>query len=309
MIRVIKGIIFLFSSRGISRWVRRLISINRRFGFTPRKQMNIIGQYVSCLRQNGIKGTFFIPAVLLKRHLDCLRSIDRATIEWGIHGLNHTDHSMLDYKKQKAQLTKAVEIFDDGGIPFTGFRCPYLRFNPDTRKILNEIGRFSYDSSSPVVWCEAYGPDNRNFQWIKDFYKAQDYQRNALFPYSIGEICEIPVSLPDDDILADRERLDPKKIFMIWSSVLKSCHDHKEVFVLQLHPERFLELKEVLQGLIQEAKSFNPPIWITTLSEVAFRTQQVHPFRSPEPYQGALCITGDIDAVTINDFFVRLKNW
>jgi peptidoglycan/xylan/chitin deacetylase (PgdA/CDA1 family) len=305
----VSGIKFLFFSRGISKWVRRLVTVHRRFSFLPHKQMNIIRQYADCLKAHEIRGTFFIPAILLERYVTHLRTIDPKTVEWGIHGFVHTDHSQLEYEQQKTQITKAVDIFDRYDFKFKGFRCPYLRFNEHTKKALMATGRFQFDSSNSVVWEEVYGPGEKYYPWIKDFYKADPYKKDLASPYAIGQLTEIPVSLPDDDITVDRERLGPAEIFNMWSVMLKTCHQNKEVFVLQLHPERFFELREVLNRLIEEAKSLRPAIWITTLSEVAHWQKNNQPATWPASYQGAFCITGDIDAITINDFFTRLREW
>jgi peptidoglycan/xylan/chitin deacetylase (PgdA/CDA1 family) len=308
--RALKGIQFLFSSRGIHRWFYRLRTVWRRFGFTPAKQMNIIYQYTACLKKYGVQGTFFIPAVLLKRYASWIKKIDHKTIEWGIHGHVHTDHANLSYEEQKEQIAMAVKTFDECDVEFKGFRCPYLHFNAQTHQVLEENPRFLFDSSYSVVWKSFYSEEEyKSSLWIRDFYRPAEYRRNSLIPYSHGFLTEIPVSLPDDDVLVDRDHLDANEIFGIWEKILHACHKNNEVFVLQLHPERFLELKVVVEYLIHEAKSMKPPMWITTLSEVASIKRTSVSFQIPAPYQGAFCITGDIDAITISDFLRRLKDW
>ena len=299
------GIGFLFFSRGVSKFFRRLMSIKKRFSFLPGKQMGIIRQFADCLKAYGIRGTFFIPAILLERYASHLKGIDPKIVEWGIHGYVHTDHSGLDYDQQKAQMTKAAEIFDRCGFAFKGFRCPYLRFNEHTANALMATGRFEYDSSHSIVWEELYGPGRKHYSWIKDFYKALAYKKNSAMPFIIGKLSEIPVSLPDDDISLDRESLNQNEIFDMWCFMLKTCHRNNEVFVLQLHPERFLELKDTLIRLIEEAKSLHPAIRFARLSEVANKNKN----NTSDEYQGVFCITGDIDAITIQDFFTRLKEW
>ncbi len=91
--------------------------------------------------------------------------------------------------------------------------------------------------------------------------------------------------------------------------MLLDCHKNGEVFVLQLHPERFLEIEWALVSLINKAKSVQPPMWICTLGQLA-QWQQGNPQgRWPNPYQGVFCISGDIDAVAIGDFLIRLWEW
>ena len=305
----IGSIKFLFSSRGVSRWGRRLGTVARRFSFLPYKQVGIIRQYADCLKAHGVRGTFFIPAILLEKYLSQISSIDPKVIEWGIHGWVHTDHSQLQYDQQVAQISRAVEIFDRCGISFQGFRCPYLRFNEHTHKALMAVGRFKFDSSASLVWEDVYGPRRQHYAWIRDFYKARTYGQASAIPCLEDRLMEIPVSLPDDDICIDRESLGPAEILGMWGGMARTCHRNGEVFVLQLHPERFLELQPVLEALIMQVKALQPAVWIATLSDVA-RWKKDHPQDAwPQPYRGAFCITGDIDAVTIQDFFSRLREW
>ncbi len=304
-----EGIKFLFFSRGLSRWVNRIRTILNRFSWGPSKQMGIIFAFVDCLKEHHLQGNFFIPAVLLKRYAAELKKVDRQTIEWGIHGLVHTDHSKLNAHEQKTQITQAITVFDQCGFDFKGFRCPYLRFNEHTHEILWGLNRFKFDSSKSVLWEEVYNREQAHYLWIKNFYTAQTYVKNAAQPLMLGSLVEIPVSLPDDDITVDREHYDAETIFRMWAFMLRACHKNNEVFVLQLHPERFLELKDVLNKLIMEAKSLQPSIWMTTLGEVA-QWQESNPSGGmPDLYQGAFCISGDIDAITIKDFFLRLQEW
>ena len=305
------GLKFAFFSRGLKNGLFRLRTINKRFGFTPKKQIRLIEYYLSVLKRLDVKATFFIPARVLKRYIKDIRKLENGNIEWGIHGFVHTDLSKLEFEDQREHIAKAIDVFDRCKIPFKGFRAPYLRTNTYTFKAVASLKRFLYLSCDTLLWDDVYGQNYDYFKWVKDFYNPILHSSSASYIRTTNGIAEIPVSLPDDDTLVDRENLDVKSLLLLWKKILRSCHEKNEIFVLQLHPERIYELDSVLFDLVKEAKSFNPPIWIATLGELAEwkNSSGRQSQRYPSPYQGLLCITGDIDSITVTDFIIRLKEW
>lgn len=297
------GIKFALSSRGLENGIDRLNKIKKRFGITPEKQLKAIEHYLEILKPYGIRATFFITACILDRYIIGIKRIGFDNAEWGIHGFVHTDLSRMGFTEQKRQIEKAVQVFDKHKVPFKGFRPPYLRTNGDTVKAVRDTGRFTYLSSKTVLWDGIYGPELRSFRWINNFY--QPLPAASAFPYQAApDLVEIPVSLPDDDSLMDRDNLDRGAVQELWLKILRSTQQKNGVFILQLHPERIFELDEVLIKLIEEANSSNPPVYICSLAELA----QVHSDKRPRS-RGIFCITGDIDAMAIGDFALRLKEW
>ena len=305
------GLKFVFFSRGLKNGLSRLGAVKERFGFTPRKQMRFIDHYLLLLKQLNVKATFFITANILERHIKVIRKISSDNIEWGIHGFMHTDLSGLKLKDQREHIDKAVEIFDRCKMPFKGFRAPYLRTNTHTFKALADSGRFLYVSCGTVLWDEIYGQDYNYFKWAKIFYNPLLHSSVTSDIRTTNGITEIPVSLPDDDTLVDREGLDAKSVLQLWKKILRVSHEKNEIFVLQLHPERIYELESALIDLVKEARSLKPAMWIVTLGELAEwqKNSGGQGQKYPSPYQGAFCITGDIDSITVSDFIIRLKEW
>lgn len=309
--KVLEGLKFIFLSRGPGKILARLSTINKRFGFTAAKQIKYINYYISLLRGNGVKATFFIPAKIFERYSKDLKKINSDSIEWGIHGCVHNDLSVLDKEAQEEELKKAIEIFDRCGIDFIGFRAPYLRTNSYTLEAISKSGRFLYASTDTILWDEAYNGKQAYYKWIKDFYHPDLHSDISSLPRIEAGIMTLPVLLPDDDVLVDRERFGKSEVSTLWGRILEECHKKNEVFVLQLHPERIYELDTVLVDLIKKAKMFTPPLWITSLNEIA-RWEKINEKGGnswPDGHQGAFCITGDIDAITISDFIIRLREW
>jgi peptidoglycan/xylan/chitin deacetylase (PgdA/CDA1 family) len=307
--KVLQGARFMLRSRGLARGFRRLGYILKRFGWTPAKQMRRIQRYLDVLARHGVPGTFFVPASVLLRHAEAFRALRAPALEWGVHADTHTDLSRLDRASQLGQFVRAAAGFDRAGVRFTGFRAPYLKTNAQTLSALTEAGRFLYDSSRPLLWHEGDIRADRALQWIRGFYGPALHGAAAALPAFTDGVVSLPVSLPDDDILVDREGLAAPEILALWSRILTACHTSGEMFVLQLHPERSVELAEVLEELIRRAKALSPPVWIASLGQVARRWRERPERRWPEPYQAAFCVSGDIDAVTLGDFWERLRRW
>ena len=207
-------------------------------------------------------------------------------------------------------MAEAIRSFDEYHFPFSGFRAPYLKSHDRMSPILSQTGRFTYESSRPLLWDDIFGDRQKSFGFIEDFYKPCMHSTVASLPSIRGDLVDIPVSLPDDDILVDREGFPPERVSEIWEKMLAQCHQKGELFTLQLHPERIYELRTVLERLIDKAKSFDPPVWLTSLSGIARWTRQRNTDeRWPAPYRAAFCVTGDIDCLAAVDFIDRLKQW
>lgn len=307
--KIIKGLIFMFNSRGIKKGISRLLFIIKRFGFTPNKYVKCIEQFHALLKRHEIKATFFVPAIIFSKYYKHFNMLGNGSIEWGIHNDSHTDLSRFGKEHQKKHIDNAVEVFNNLNIPFKGFRAPYLKTNDVTLELIDNGNKFLYDSSVSMLWDEVYNETNNSYQWTLKFYNPQLHSKINSLPRIYRNIVQIPVSLPDDDILLDRDMLDANSVMAIWKKLLNICYEKKDIFVLQLHPERFCELNIVLDSLIKHAKHFDPPVWITTLNEVALWKKKNKTNKWPLSYKAVFCISGDIDSVTIFDFLDRLKKW
>jgi len=81
---------------------------------------------------------------------------------------------------------------------------------------------------------------------------------------------ELPVSLPDDDLLIDRLGIKHEEVLpQIWGEILKQTYSRGELFTLQLHPERIPLCKDALDALLRKARTYAPPMWIAQLGEIS----------------------------------------
>lgn len=265
---------FYLKHRKLSILRSRLLIILKRYGLTGNKIQKCIQAFNNIAASYNVQVTLPITANVLKKNTKKINDIDRSNIELAIHGYNHIDYSQLSYDQQLDHFDSAIDIFTNSNIDFNGFRCPYLRYNDDTFKALVKH-HFVWDSSHVIYWDVLNGYENNaNGQSIYEKVLNQyDVKSSDLFislPQINNDLIEIPVSLPDDDLLIDRMGIqDSKTLSQIWHEILRQTHDRGELFTIQLHPERYFIFEKPLEELIKTAQSSTPKTWITSLSQIA----------------------------------------
>lgn len=305
------GVVFIMPSlsytlkaKGFTKTVKRARSMINRYGFGSKKMERNIMDFANLLVEYDAKATFPITGKTLEKHGDFIKSIYDKCIEFAIHGYSHIDYSKLTAREQSEGIKKAVEIFKKFGMKPYGFRGPYLQANDDTLNALKE-NDLLYDSSHSVHWNvvpEEYLKRNaHSYELALKLYEPNDAQTSFL-PYSINEIVRIPVSLPDDEILIDRLNIKNQKLLgKIWLKILRETNEKGGVFTLQVHPERLPFAFDALKMLIEEATKKN--VWIASLKELAIlwiKNGQI-----PDNYKSVMCITGDIDIMSLWDYGTR----
>lgn len=296
-----KAIFASMRAKGLWNFIRRFFILLNRFGFSAKRMETYLNEYNRILNEYNCKANFFMPAQLLYKYRKIIKQHINSI---SLHGYKHIDYSAISLPRHETHIDKAIGIAKQIGINTDCFRFPYLRYGRESIKSLSQKG-FRHDSTQPILW-----PVIPKSQRILDFYKPLDPDQYSSLPYLKDGLLEIPVSLPDDEILIDRLRIcDVDKLFFIWKSILDITYARGEIFVLQLHPERILICGEALKKLIQEARKKNPPVWIATLEELSqywLKPKSGGLKDWPENYRSVFCITGDIDAFTLWDFFSRL---
>jgi len=285
--------------KGIKGTLKRMTKIITRYGFSSSKMAKNLLQFSKA----SPVVTWPITAKTLERHY---KNIPKTSnVEYAVHGYVHIDYSKLSAERQKKHLQKTLQISHAYNTNVYGFRAPYLQWNNSDNNILKSLG-FLYNSSHSIHWDvvpEKYL--NKSYDMALNAYAPMDGSKKLSLP-SIrkGMVC-IPVSLPDDEMLIDRLGIkDQNLLSNVWMKILEQTNERGELFVLQLHPERFRLANHALTNLIKAAKQ--KPIWVTALKDVA-KWWKIHSNDGwPENYKSAFCITGDIDVMSIWDYrFMR----
>jgi hypothetical protein len=265
---------FLSKSRGPRNLTSRIFTVIKRFGISPKSFERRLQKYYEIMQSEDCSPTFAITAAVLARHPGYIKELHRRGVEFAVHGYVHIDYKAAGRKKKRQHFKKAMDTFKRCEIPFVGFRAPFLRTNEHTTPILNNLG-FLYNSSR-AMWWPVINIDNfsayvkGNLKLLLDFYQPLDAEKYLSLPRLENGMVEIPVSLPDDEVLIERMGItDREKIGSIWLDILQRTYSRGELFDFSLHPERIECCENGLRELLRKAKEYNPPIWMATLREIA----------------------------------------
>lgn len=261
---------FLRSYRGVKTTLQRAGRIYARYGFSPRQLIGSISEFIDHLQAQGCSLTLPVTAQVVSKFPRVFRELSRKGVEFAVHGLAHLDYTLLAPERVERDLRQALSVFEQAGVPVSGFRFPYLRCNRALLQILERLP-FEYDSSIPCFWpkhLDILRHGNGVLHRMIDQYQPTSPERVPVLPAAQGPLVELPVSLPDDDILFDRIPAKRRNVVSgIWIAILQEVHARGELFVLQLHPERYRFLKNALAAVLEEAASLGG-VWIAPLGEI-----------------------------------------
>lgn len=284
---------FFFESitnRGLAETVKRSFSIMGRYGLIRKKLHSNMNFLSKTLQEYSINATIPITASILSRNPDILGVIDIDRIELAVQGHRHVDYTKLSAEEVASHLKSAIDIFKENKIRAYGFRAPYLKTNESILKAIGGAGMI-YDSSRPIYF-DTISKCSPKYPLVERLLKIYNMKSNVPILSKVGKIQEIPVALPDDEILVDRLNFNPKQVSECWTQAMsKSMETDESVFVLQLHPERISLLKESLLDTINWAVKNN--IQIKCLADIARN--------GTRPGNHYMAITGDIDIVKLSD--------
>lgn len=277
------SLLHTIKTKGIVNTLRRTGMIYRRLSFG--RYLRSLNTMVNVLESYEAKATLPITAITLQRHAKELETyISSDLLEWAMHGYVHVDYTALSPEVVDEHLKKGIEIFNEAGIEVQGFRAPYLRVNEGVLSALEKAG-FRYDSSKSY-YLDLVPSERRDVRLILDYYKPMrtwKMEKN-------GGITEIPVCLPDDEIMVDRLKYRAEKVGSVWVDMCRRVIEEGGVPVIQLHPERGQICAPALEKVLKWAS--NHDIKSLHLKDVAALKKSTH----------AIVVTGDVDVVNISDF-------
>src|SRR5206468_3861937 len=259
-------------SRGAAGTIARTARVVSRFGATTSAMARRLDRYESLASAHGVRPTWPTTACVLERHPKLLRRYAERGVELALHGLVHGDHAALDHARQRATIARAMELFGRSGLRASGFRGPYLRYNDATLDVLRSLG-LRYHSSQAVVFpllsSDLDAAAASRYALALRLYSAVDARTVAVRPRLRDGLVDMPVAVPDDEILLDRLRLTEPALSAEWLHILELTYLRGELFTVQLHPERIRELEQALGAVLAEARRRRPAVYIARLDELA----------------------------------------
>jgi len=291
------------SSKTVRERVRRAAILPARYGFGAARLGRRIEQMVAFMDRWEFRPTIPVTASVLDRHPSVVRSLRGADL--AIHGYHHRSYASMDTKQQAADLDAAISAFGRRGLVAEGFRAPYLAPGPATSRLLRSR-RFVYDSSIPEFYLTDREP-------ISDRAKKLAVMRyGRLTPVSSRKndgsiMTELPVALPDDEILVDGLGIrSPSTLTRILRVMTDRALASARHLVLQVHPERFHIFAGALDSVLEKATEDGA--WKTSLSDAAawMVSGKSQPGNWPNGGPYAVSVTGDLDALSLSDFATRV---
>ena len=244
---------------------------------------------LATVRKYGGNPTFFIPAVVLRRHPDLINEIALCGAEIGSHGYIHNDYRTLSGASQHHQTQQALAVFQQVQLPCQGFRNPYLGWTEESVNSFAELG-FGYDSNEAVIhdvvdMGRLSSPLRAGYLKSLSLFQAIAPSAYTLRPHLEGELVRIPTSIPDDEMLYDRLRItDQAALGNLWCEVMNRVYGLGGIYTLNLHPERGVLCKPALECLLSYSQRQTLPVWLASLHEIEMWWRERREFRfSIEP--------------------------
>lgn len=289
-------------SKGLGGSLQRLAVLPFRYGIGPDRLRTRLNRMNAYLARWDVVPTIPVTGVLLRRYpflAGTLRNIDVA-----IHGFCHVPYDAMSAIEQVNDLDLALESFEQYGLYVRGFRSPYLRAARGTMLLLRQRS-FLFDSSVPYVALpEAHPAYARVVRLATERYGP--IRRIECLASSDTIPIELPVALPDDEILSDgMEVRSPSAIWGVYEAMLERVSKQSGLLVLQIHPERFEQFEDALGMLLSRVS--DDGAWKASLTDVAEWIVRGHGRSNswPDGRPYALSITGDLDAMALGDFASR----
>lgn len=267
------GVVLTLRAKGVGGLVTRAGMIASRFGPTPSRMERCLNHYADLAEEIKAPPTLPVTACVLARHPALFRKLVDRGVEFAIHGLVHNDHAVLSLDEQRESIALAAAAFQAAGVPCTGFRGPYLRYNQATDEALRALD-LRYHSSQAVAFAVLpreieRGLGSTTYRRALNLYGALDATEVVVRPRNRRGLIDIPVAVPDDEIMVDRLHLTEAAQTAAWLAMLNFTHHRGELFTMQLHPERIFDCAVALRAVVAEARRRQPGIWVVKLDEIA----------------------------------------
>lgn len=250
----------------------RLVSLLQRYGLTPAKGERRVLECVELLARYGGQPTFPTPGRVVRHNAAFCRTLQEKRVELAIHGYDHVDFTGLSPHEAVSQFERAARAFASAGIRFDGFRCPYLSFTDELLQVIPP-GMFRYSSNKAITWsvvpAASMEQANAVFHELSQFYNAEPSDARVAVPRRVGDLVEIPASLPDDIQIYDGLKLGKAGIQKVWSDILRETYRRGELFAILFHPELYEHCAPAFASILSEARDAQPAIWVTQLRAVS----------------------------------------
>ena len=230
----------------------RVCNILFRYGIGPQRISRNLFDFIDLIQRYNFTPTCPITASVLNRFPTLFLKMQEKGAHIAAHGYRHIDYTKVGMDKFKLHMEYVQHIFQKNGIRFSGYRFPFLKWDEEKIDFLENDG-FLWESSKAVSWNSLNSEAFQNKRWLSykkilNTYQAWDADDYIQLPTSRGHLIEIPVAVPDDDILIERLGLrDSQVIGAVWTRMINRVRERGKLLVLNVHPERYRIYKTALE--------------------------------------------------------------
>src|SRR5689334_8902715 len=141
---------FSMRTKGGYNFLRRIWTVFTRFSLSDARTRRSLYSMMAAMQSYRVVPTFFVPAVVLRRHASLIAEVAQGGAEIGVHGYVHNDYRLLSTSAQYSQTCRAIAVFQQAGIPYWGIRNPYLGWTEESLYVYAALG-FTYDSNEAIL--------------------------------------------------------------------------------------------------------------------------------------------------------------
>ena len=256
--------------RGLSYLARRARSLVNRYGFTSGRARRRIDDCVAILAAHECAPSFMVPGRVVQTHPAYCRSLVDRGAELALHGFDHVDFKTLSPAAIVRQFERSADAFERAGIPFHGFRCPYLSATDELFQHLPR-GVVSYSSNVAVRWSEAgvESTGNAVARQLETFYAPLDADTTIVLPSCARRHDRASLFASRRYSALRRAPGGRAGSPEAWCRMLDAVYARGELHVLLFHPELADRCRRALGALLTRARSLEPHVWVATLGDVA----------------------------------------
>jgi peptidoglycan/xylan/chitin deacetylase (PgdA/CDA1 family) len=242
----------------------------RHYGITSERAKRRVLACVELVERFDARPMFAVPGRVVDQEPAFFRSLAERGVELAPHGYDHLDFRTLSTEEARSQFERAGDAYERAGIPFTGFRCPYLSFTPELEPLVPD--RYAYASHLAIRWDvplpEPPSHGRAVTEQLASFYRAEPAAALASRPRAVGRLIEVPAALPDDFELTMGLRASADEIADVWSAVWEQVDARGELFAPLFHPEAYDHCAPAFERVLASAAG-KGDVWLATTGEIA----------------------------------------
>ncbi|AKH80986.1 polysaccharide deacetylase [Streptomyces sp. CNQ-509] len=173
------------------------------------------------LDEEAVPATFFVPGWVAEHHPGLTAAILEQGHEVAHHTYAHRPPVEMTDDEQRADFTRALEVFAAQDVPVEGFRAANWQSNETTCRLVAEHGLYDSSLMGHDRPYRVTTTDGGRFVELPPHWSLDDWEQYAFLPDPhVGSVIQAPHT-----------------VLAMWRDELDAHARHQALFMLTLHPE------------------------------------------------------------------------